>query len=102
MKSDQVNKEGISFNPVVHYALQLTAIAIMLAWCFLILAPFITPLIWAAVLATTLYPMHTMLTKKLGNRNAISAVIITAGMLMTIIGPASWLVVSTVDEMKGL
>jgi predicted PurR-regulated permease PerM len=102
MKSDQVNQDRISFNPVVHYALQLTAIAVMLAWCFLILAPFITPLIWAAVLATTLYPLHEMLTRRLGGKNALSAVIITAGMLMTIIGPASWLVVSTVDEMKGL
>jgi predicted PurR-regulated permease PerM len=102
MKSDQVNQEGMTFNPVVHYALQLTAIAVMLAWCFLILAPFITPLIWAAVLATTLYPVHAILTRKLGGKNAISAVIITVAMLMTIIGPASWLVVSTVDEMKGL
>lgn len=100
MKNDLVSGQSGASNVVIHYALQLLAISVLLVWCFLILEPFITPLIWAAVLATTLYPAHAGLMKRLGNRNALSATIITVIMLMTIIGPASWLVVSTVDEVK--
>jgi predicted PurR-regulated permease PerM len=98
MKNDLNSKSILPFNPVIHYALQLVAVGLLLAWCFLILQPFIVPLIWAAVLATATYPAHESLTRKLGN--ALSATVISILMLLTIIGPAVWLILSTVDEVK--
>jgi predicted PurR-regulated permease PerM len=89
-------------NPVIHYALQLLALALLLFWCFHILEPFITPLVWGSVLAITLYPIHERLARKLKGRNAWSAVIITVMMLLLIIGPAVWLLLATVDEFKEL
>jgi predicted PurR-regulated permease PerM len=89
-------------NPVIHYSLQLLALGLLLAWCFLIIEPFITPLVWALVLAATLYPAHVYLKGKLGNRNGLSAAIITILMLMLIIGPAVWLLLATVGEFREL
>jgi predicted PurR-regulated permease PerM len=102
MKNDLNTKGTLPYNPVIHYALQLIAVGLLLVWCFLILQPFIVPLIWAAVLATTTYPMHEALRSRLGNRNTLSATIITILMLLIIIGPATWLLLSTVGEMKML
>lgn len=96
------NPSRLPFNPVVHYALQLLALALLLAWCFLILQPFITPLVWGSVLAITLYPAHKMLSRKLGNRNGVSATIITILMILALIGPAVWLLFATVDEFREL
>lgn len=98
------SKNEITFthNPVVHYSIQLLAIAIMLIWCFRILEPFITPLVWGSVLAITLYPLHKGLTQTLGNRNGLSATLITVLMVLIILGPAVWLLLTTVDEFKEL
>lgn len=98
----QNSQTKISANPVVNYALQLLALALLLVWCFRILEPFITPIIWASVLATTLYPMHRWLSVKIGNRNGLSATVITVLMLAVIIGPAVWLLLGTVDELREL
>jgi len=87
-------------NPVIHHAIQLLALALLLIWCFNILLPFITPLVWGSVLAIALYPLHKMLKKKLKDRNALSASIITVLMLLLIVGPAIWLLLATVDEFK--
>src|SRR5688572_16158511 len=87
-------------NSVIHYSLQLMALALLLIWCFRIVEPFITPLVWGSVLAIALYPIHSMLVQKLKGRNAWSAVIITILMLLIIIGPAVWLFMATVDEFK--
>lgn len=89
-------------NPVIQYALQLMALALLLLSCFRIVEPFITPFIWGAVLAVALYPLHAKLRKKLKDRNAWSASIITILMLMLIIGPAVWLLLATVGEVKEL
>lgn len=98
----QDNNVKISANPVVNYALQLVALALLLVWCFKILEPFITPIIWASVLATTLYPLHRWLSKKIRNKNGLSATIITIVMLIIIVGPAVWLLLGTVDELREL
>jgi predicted PurR-regulated permease PerM len=87
---------------VIHYALQLLALSLLLIWCFRIVEPFVTPLIWGSVLAIALYPIHSMLALKLKGRNAWSAVIITVLTLLLIIGPAVWLLMATVDEFKEL
>lgn len=89
-------------NPVIYYAIQLLALALLLVWCFKILEPFITPLVWGSVLAITLYPLHKSLAGKLKGRNAWSAVIITLLMLLLIIGPAVWLLMATFEELKEL
>jgi len=100
--NESSRRQRLSNNPVVHYALQLLALSLLLVWCFMILQPFITPLVWASVLAIALYPTHSLLRKKLKNRNGLSAAIITILMLLLIIGPAVWLLFATVDEFKEL
>lgn len=102
MSSSNPNPVNLPRNTVIHYSLQLMALALLLIWCFRIVEPFITPLVWGSVLAITLYPIHDLLVRKLKGRNAWSATIITLLMLLLIIGPAIWLFMATVDEFKEL
>lgn len=87
-------------NVVVHHALQLLALSLLLVWCFRILEPFVTPLVWGTVLAISLYPAQQKLAARLKGRNGLSASIITVLVLLVIIGPAVWLLLATVDEFK--
>jgi len=93
---------GAMENKVIHYALQLLALSLLIYYCFEIIKPFVSLLIWGSVLAITLYPLHKKLTRILKGRKWISASIITLVMYLLIIGPATSLLLATVDEFKNL
>jgi predicted PurR-regulated permease PerM len=54
---------------------------------YLILAPFLAPIAWALFIAFLIYPLHRWLARKLGGRDAISAVFLTILVLLLLIGP---------------
>jgi predicted PurR-regulated permease PerM len=85
---------------VIHVTLQLLALALLLAWCFQILAPFFNPIIWAAILAVTLYPLHKRLKKKLNGKSVLAAVLITFVIFGLFILAGSWLGIKTGNEIK--
>jgi predicted PurR-regulated permease PerM len=103
MKSIEKNTiVGLQNNKVIHYALQLLALSVLIYFCYRIIQPFISLLIWGTVLAITLYPLHKKLTGILKGRKWISASVITLIMFLLIIGPATMLMLATVDEFKVL
>lgn len=103
MLEDPKNEpERFAHNPVIHYAIQLLALSLILVWCFRILEPFITPLVWGSVIAISMYPAQQQLSKRLKGREGLSATIITTLILLAIIAPAIWLLLATVDEFKNM
>lgn len=100
--NEENNQSGPSQNPFISNAIQLLALSLLLVWCFRILEPFISLLVWAMVLAIALYPLHRILVKKLRGRNSWSATIITVLMVLIIIGPSVWLLMASVTELKEL
>lgn len=60
-------------------------IASLVVLCYRVFEPFMALMIWSLVLAVTLYPLHGMLKKRLGNRDGWAAsliVLIALGILM--------------------
>ncbi len=93
-------KSSVKSKQIIHIALQLLSLAILLGWCFQILSPFINPIIWGAILAVSLYPMHRRLKKKLGGRDVLAAVIITVFIFSFLIVVGTWLGFKTGVEVK--
>ena len=91
---------GIQKNKVVHYALQLSALSVLIFLCFKIIQPFFTLLVWGIVLAITLYPLHKRLTGRFKGRKWLSASLITFVMLLFIIVPMVMLLLATIDEFR--
>lgn len=89
-------------NPVVHYTIQLLALALLMWACYMIIASFITLLVWSSVLAITLYPFQKALASRLKGRNGWAAIIITIIMMSVLIVPAVWLLFSTVSEVRDM
>jgi predicted PurR-regulated permease PerM len=85
---------------IIHLAIQLLALAFLIRWCFLILTPFITPIIWAAILAVALYPLHQRLKKLLKGRGVLAAILMTVFFLLFFISIVSWLGFRTGTEIK--
>jgi len=102
MTTESNEKPGLKYNQVIHYTLQLLALGLLLMACYFILAPFITLMVWASVLAITLYPLQKRIASGLRGRNGWAATIVTILMLAILIAPAVWLLLSTVKEMKVL
>jgi len=72
-------------------ALTLT-IAICLSGLFLtVMLPFLGAIVWAAILADALYPVHCRLTLWLKGRDGFSALLTCLGMILLIIMPAVYL-----------
>lgn len=102
MSTESNTNTGLKYNAVIHYTLQLLALGLLLMACYFILAPFITIMVWASVLAITLYPLQKIIANKLRGRNGWAASIITVLMLAILIAPAVWLLLSTVKEVREL
>ena len=85
---------------IIHLAIQLLALAFLIIWCFQILAPFFTPIIWAAILAVALYPLHQRLKKLLKGKGILAAILMTAFFLIFFISIVSWLGFRTGTEIK--
>lgn len=54
---------------------------------FRIFQPFLTPLLWALFLAFLLNPLHVRLTRRLGRRPQLSALLLTLLTLVVVLGP---------------
>ena len=85
---------------VVQMALQLLMLALLLDWSYHILFPFVTPILWGAVLAVAMNPIHYRLKQTLKGKGTLAAVIICISMLALIILPAVVLLLNTGDEAR--
>ena len=64
-------------------------IGVMAALCYVVFAPFLTLMVWALILAVTLYPLHWALARKIGGRQGLAAtIVVLAGILLIIIPTA--------------
>jgi len=78
----------------------MLALGFLIIWCFQILAPFFTPVIWAAILAIAFYPLHQKLKRLLKGRGVLAAILISAAFLIFFISVISWLGFRTGSEIK--
>ena len=67
----------------IDIAIKLGILFLLLAWCFQIMSPFISIVFWALIIAVTLYPLFSKLSKKMGDKKKPAAVIISLIMLST-------------------
>ena len=85
---------------VIHIILQLGVLAFILGWCIKILSPFLLPVIWALIIAITVYPLFVKLKAKLGNSGKLASTLITITFLAILIVPTIILSGSLIDGAK--
>jgi predicted PurR-regulated permease PerM len=66
-------------------------IGVMAALCYVVFAPFLTLMVWALILAVTLYPLHRSLARKIGGRQGLAAMIVVVIGGLLIVTPAALL-----------
>jgi predicted PurR-regulated permease PerM len=87
---------------LIEQGIRLGLIALLLYWSFVLVRPFISIVLWSAVITVALYPPFDWLAVRLGGRRAPAAALITLGCLLIIVGPVIWLGLGVVDGLRAL
>lgn len=74
----------------VEITIRISLLAALLGWCFLILRPFISLLLWGIIIAVAIHPLFKWLRTKLRGRGKLAALILTLLLLLVLLSP-SWI-----------
>ena len=85
---------------VIQLVIRLGLLAFLIYWAFLLISPFVPIMAWSIVLAVALYPVFDLVSRLLGGRPTLAAVLLTLINLGIVIGPAAWLGLSAMNGVK--
>ena len=97
MTTNSSSSEGDFVKNSIEAVIKIAFLALIVVWCFQIVRPFITLVIWGIVLAVALYPIVGWLSNKLGGKEKMAIVILTLSILALILIPSYFLSASMVE-----
>lgn len=77
---------------------QLAAVVILLGGCFLVLKPFLTAVLFAAVVCVSTWPLYPWLLRKLKNRQSLAALTMTLSLVLLVILPLALVAYNLADN----
>ncbi len=80
--------------------IRFVALAFLIAWCFILIRPFIALLLWGTVIAVVLYPAFLRLSRRLGDRPKLAATLLTLVGAAIILGPVSLIITTAIDSIQ--
>ncbi|MCM2678092.1 AI-2E family transporter [Echinimonas agarilytica] len=86
----------------IESALRIGIIALLLIWSFTIIKPFISLIVWGAIIAVAVYPLFIKFKAKLNGNNKLSSILFTIIALAVLITPSFMLANSAVDAAKNI
>jgi predicted PurR-regulated permease PerM len=105
MKTENTRIGNYNFEKVVDMIIRLVILYMLISWCFNILSPFGTILIWGTVIALAVYPAYSYIVKVLKGRRVLSAMVITIFLVCILLVP-SWLIGKSlfngIEQVRGL
>jgi predicted PurR-regulated permease PerM len=96
------NLERIWPSRLLDVLIQAGLVFVLVALCYRIFAPFLTLMMWALILAVTLYPVHQKMVPKLGGKQGRAATVLVLIGIVVIVVPTILLASSLADSVTGL
>jgi predicted PurR-regulated permease PerM len=94
--------DRIFVHRAVEAAIRIGLVALLVAWCFQIVRPFIVPVVWGIIIAVAVHPGYRRLEAALSNRRTIAATLFTLLMLILLIGPTVMLAGTLMESAQRL
>ena len=95
----QLTKRGqVSVEGRVEQVAQIAAIAILVIGCLLVLQPFVTALLSAAIVSFSTWPIYKWLERKLGGRRWLAALAMTLSLIVVVVLPVALLALTIADS----
>ena len=76
-----------SFRDTLETTIRLGLVLLLLVWCFQIVRPFITPILWGVIIAIAVAPAYGWATQRLGGRRKLTATLFVLLALAVFIAP---------------
>jgi len=89
-------------SPAVETTIRVGLLVLLVAWCFLIVQPFLIPMVWGIIIAVASYPGYARLRTALGGRRVLAATLFTLLTLVVLIVPMVLLSGTLVDGARDL
>ena len=86
----------------INTAIRIGFVALLFVMSFLILKPFIAPVLWGIIIAVAVFPLHKRFSKILGNREKLSATLIALIGVALLVIPTVLFITSTVESMRSV
>jgi predicted PurR-regulated permease PerM len=83
-------------------SIRLLFLAFIVAWCLMLILPFVSIILWGVILALAFSPLHNSITKWLGGRAKLSSTLIVVIFLAIIFIPGGFFIDSVIEGAKGL
>ncbi len=99
--SDRTVNNRNSVDPL-ETAIRIGLIALLVWFCFLVLKPFLIPVIWAIIIADAVFPFYRKLENSMGGRTKLTATLFTLAALALLLVPTIMLFGSLADSLKVL
>jgi len=100
--TSQNSDDNVFTGRVVEAAIRIGLVVLLVAWCFMIIKAFISPVLWGIVIAVGIYPFYQKVAAALGNREKLAATLLTLLALAFLIAPTALLMDSTVVSIQAL
>jgi predicted PurR-regulated permease PerM len=91
-----------SITTSIEVSIRLIFLFILIAWCLMLLYPFLTPVIWGVIIAVVASPLYIGLKKKLGGSSKITSFLLVVVSLIIIIYPAYLIIDSIANNLNDL
>lgn len=87
---------------IYEQALKLVVIAAILIACFIITAPFFGALVWAVVIAVSIWPLFVHLSDRCGGRRKLAALLISLLLALILVAPGGLLLFSLAEHVQSV
>jgi hypothetical protein len=87
-------------SPLLDVLIRASLIGLLAVLCYQIFSPFLTLMVWAIILAVTLYPLHQWLAEKVSRKQWLASTILVIVGLLLIITPMALLMNSFADSVR--
>ena len=88
--------------PLLDVLIRAGLILAMAVLCYQVFSPFLHLMVWALILAVTLYPLHQSLASKLGGKQGLTATLLVVVGVVLIVAPTGMLMSSLGDSVRQL
>jgi predicted PurR-regulated permease PerM len=75
-------------------------LAVLVVLCVLVLRPFLSPLLWAAIVAYASWPLYRHVRRLCRGRDSLAALSMTALVSLVLVVPFAWLAILLTDEVS--
>ncbi|MEH6469946.1 MAG: AI-2E family transporter [Halopseudomonas sp.] len=76
MQADESQPHKILSKELTDVLIRVGVVAILVYWCLVVVGPFVGVLLWALILAMTLYPLHQRLANRIGGAQGRAATLV--------------------------